>query len=173
MTDSVGQEGSRDEAQSASTSETPGAARPPQVARFAASGSVRSVGLATSLRQVVEVRESEQLLTVEDPSRAIQGYVRWNGQPVPVLRPPEGAGELEDVGRRRILLLRGSELPKVVAVPIREFHIEAAESGVGSILRSEATERTTWGVPALARLTGPFGEALLLDMDGLIRSLIV
>ena len=150
-----------------------GGASVPKIARFVASGSVRTVGLATSLLQVVEVRDSEELLTVEDPSRAIQGYVRWSGQPVPVLRAPEGAGETEQTGRKRIVLLRGARLAKVVALPIREFRIESLDAAGGVALRGEATDRTTWGVPALARLTGPFGEALLLDMDGLIRSLVV
>lgn len=150
-----------------------GSQRGLKIARFVASGSVRTVGLATSLRQVVEVRDSEELLTVEDPSRAIQGYVRWSGQPVPVLRAPEGSGETEEPGRKRIVLLRGARLAKVVAVPIREFHIEPVGRLGASALRSAATERTTWGVPALALVTGAFGEALLLDMDALIRSLVV
>lgn len=144
-----------------------------KLARFVVSGSVRDIALATSLRQVIEVRDSEQLLTVEDPTRAVQGYVRWSGQPVPVLRAPEGAGETEEADRKRIVLLRGARLAKVVAVPIRELRIDIVDSSGGVQVRGETTDRTAWGVPALARLTGPFGEALLLDMDGLIRSLVV
>ena len=144
-----------------------------KIARFVTSGTVRPVSLATSLSQVVEVRDSEELLAVEDPNRAIQGYVRWSGQPVPVLRAPEGAGEREQHGRRRIVLLRGARTPKVVAVPIRELRIETIAPTGDPRFRAESTDRTTWSVPALARVTGPFGEALLLDMDGLIHSLVV
>ncbi len=129
--------------------------------------------LACSLRQVVEIRDATELLEVDDPDGYTLGYVRWNGRPVPVLNPIRWGSEVGLLTpKRRIILVRGATIAKVVAIPIEQFWIEDPKSSpLTQIVAVEATRRL-WKTNCLALLQASFGEALLLDLDAILHSVV-
>lgn len=129
--------------------------------------------LACSLRQVVEIRDSAELLQVDDPGGDTLGYVRWRDRPIPVLNPVRwGSNDSATSARQRLVLLRGATIAKVLAVPIQQFWIEPLEPDSASQLEAVAASRMVWKTKCLALLNAPFGEALLLDVDALFRSVV-
>lgn len=129
--------------------------------------------LACTLRQVLEIRDSDEILFVDDPCGNTLGYVRWNENPIPVLDPVRWGSPGKAMGsRQRLVLVRGATATKVLAIPIQQFWIESLEGAGDGRVRALSVPGLVWKTRCLALIHAPFGEALLLDVDALFRSLV-